>query len=53
MPIRVTTAEECDARDDDSSNEVGIKKKVRQFSMHPINILTKTIDIYLYPEQIC
>ena len=26
MLIRVTTAEECDARDDDSSNEVGIKK---------------------------
>jgi len=26
MPIRVTTAEECDARDDDSTNAVGIKK---------------------------
>ena len=26
MPIRVTKAEECDARDDDSSNAVGVKK---------------------------
>ena len=26
MPICVTTAEVCDARDDDSSNAVGIKK---------------------------
>jgi len=26
MPICVNKAEECDARDDDSSNAVGIKK---------------------------
>jgi len=31
MPICVNTAEVCDARDDDSSNAVGIKKSVRQF----------------------
>jgi len=29
MLIRVNVAEECDARDDDSSNAAGIKRKIR------------------------
>ena len=50
MLIRVTAVEECDARDDDSSNTVGIKKIFASFLCNKIKAPHLLKGFYLFEK---